>query len=421
MTIPTTDTHPVSPPIAPDEPLPMWRHHGPTSLRASDPDNPTRNDTTSAGQVFVVMMGALLIGAVLNAEAMVQRASTQELGWSRDLSLMVWEPVESVASALGLTAPRSVLDKLTDQANQDSGFSTDRFDHRANEDTWLTPDSDEHRDDILAPSKHPTTSSSLPVANAAESTSGPAPQTEASLGEAEPVAAEADPAASPAPVSTDGRIHPTPESPLRLLIVGDSTMDGVGAALMRNVTATGKVEAQLNYRISTGLSRPDFYDWPQYLYQTTNEFGIDVVIIMLGANDAQPFLVNDEPVGYGTELWFGTYRARVAELMSQLAIQGVGVVWVGQAPMKDETFDAKMVVLNQIYQSEAERAGASVIYLDPRPVMGENGSYAPYLANHAGEQVKVRRNDGVHFTPEGGDRLAPFIIQGMSQLVALDP
>ena len=413
MTIPTHQDE--SPLPEPDNPLPVWKPNHPSALRACDPDNPTRNDTHSAAQVFLVMIGTLFIGAVLNAEAMAERASAQELGRTRDLSLAVWEPLEAVAQTLQLTTPRRVLENIITHDQPEPRFSDNISDLASGPGVESTPIGSDPSDDILAPSAtNQATTSLLPADATRPTTNNPA---DASPGRAPSTTLTTVPNQDPA----DNRLQPTPESPLRLLIVGDSTMDGVGAALLRDATATGKIEAQLNYKISTGLSRPDFYDWPQYLRQTTSEFGIGAVIIMLGANDAQPFLVNDEPVSYGTDLWFETYTARVAGLMAYLAGEGVRVVWVGQAPMKDPEFDAKMVVLNEVYRTEAERAGPLVEYLDPRGHMGDEGSYASYLPNQAGEQVRVRRIDGVHFTPEGGDRLSPFIIQGLGRLVNLDP
>lgn len=391
-------------PVALDE----GHHPSPkqSSLRAADPSNPTRRDTASAARVFVVMMGALVLGAALNSESMVEQVSAHEFGTVRDARLAVWEPLASTSNRIHLNWPRRTLDRLIDgQADQPE--AEDRPFVLAATDPTSTPLTIGSQ-----LSRHPEVAGPTKSAqdDANPSTSRPS---------SDQAQAQGSLARTELHEPTTGQRLPSSVEPLRLFIAGDSTMDAVGAALLQELASSDKVTAELDYRISSGLSRPDFFDWPQYLDQVTTGLGIETVIIMLGANDAQPFLVEDQPVNYGTDLWFETYRTRVANLMDQMAAKGVTMVWVGQAVMKDRDLDDKMVTLNTIFAEEAARRSDSVIYIDPRPLMSDGGEFASYLTDSSGGQQQVRRNDGVHFTPAGGERLAPLIIEGLTKMVPL--
>ena len=65
-----------------------------------------------AGTVFLVMVGVLGLAALLNAEKMLHRAETSELGTRRDVALGFWRPVSSVSSSLGLGLPRAGVEAV---------------------------------------------------------------------------------------------------------------------------------------------------------------------------------------------------------------------------------------------------------------------------------------------------------------------
>ena len=64
--------------------------------------------------------------------------------------------------------------------------------------------------------------------------------------------------------------RPTPRAPLRVLIVGDSVGTDLGQyALVDDLGRTGVVSATLDGHIATGLTRPDYFNWPAGTAQST--------------------------------------------------------------------------------------------------------------------------------------------------------
>jgi hypothetical protein len=222
------------------------------------------------------------------------------------------------------------------------------------------------------------------------------------------------PDASPFPLR-----RPTADDPLEMLIVGDSTMDAVGTSMLRELSTTGVTDAILDFRVSTGLSRPDFFDWPAHLRELRASQGTEIIVIMIGANDAQPILIDGEVEQHGTERWSAAYRQRVAALLDELTGDGGWVIWIGQPVMRNDPYDARLRGLNQIYAEETARY-PSAVYVDPRPVTSDqDGGYTAYLPDADGNQELIRQTDGVHLTSDGGDRISPFVVEEINRIAPL--
>ena len=70
---------------------------------------------------------------------------------------------------------------------------------------------------------------------------------------------EVDPPADTEPVNTGPA---TAQDPATVFIVGDSDAGTFGPYLQTLLDGTGVVETELDYKVSSGLARPDFFDWP---------------------------------------------------------------------------------------------------------------------------------------------------------------
>ena len=101
---------------------------------------------------------------------------------------------------------------------------------------------------------------------------------------------------------------PTAAHPLRVLIVGDSIGIDLGDALLPDLAQTGVVSAALDGRVSTGLTRPDYFNWPAELTADLKSQDPQVVVIMIGANDAQDFL-GPPDVPYTSPEWNTLYAS----------------------------------------------------------------------------------------------------------------
>jgi D-alanyl-lipoteichoic acid acyltransferase DltB (MBOAT superfamily) len=219
------------------------------------------------------------------------------------------------------------------------------------------------------------------------------------------------PAASPADPQVEVRT-PSPAEPLRLWVGGDSMAQTFGVSLVRMAGATGVVDARLHYEGSSGLTRHDYYNWPQALARDVTDQQSEVVVVVFGVNDAQGITLPDgTPVPRLSDpRWVPEYRRRVVGVMDQLRQDGRLVVWVTQPPMRDPDFDVRIDVINGIYADEAA-SRPWVALVDAADVLGdEAGGFAELRPTGSGGVEDVRLADGVHLTQVGADRLAAAVL-----------
>ena len=206
---------------------------------------------------------------------------------------------------------------------------------------------------------------------------------------------------------------PSPAAPLRLLVLGDSLGIDFGQPLVNDLAATDVVSAVLDGHIDTGLSWPDYFNWPAELQRDVVTYQPKAVVVFIGANDPQNFVDGSTAVTYGTPAWNTAYGKRVGGLMQEAAGAGARVVWIGMPPMADPGLNAKMQTLNAIAENQAA-VHPGVTYFASWPVLSNpQGQFSAFLPDASGNEVQVRDPDGIHITAAGAQRLAQAAIAFM--------
>ena len=301
-----------------------------------------------AGRVLFTMVVALGLAALVNADALVHRAESKPLGASRDRSLMIWHPVQDVANV-------SQISRLRDLGD------------------WLVGNEDEG-------------------------------------GQGVPLAS--DPDAVPGDAVRPTLRAPTADEPLRVYIGGDSIIRDAGDAFLNIASDTPLFETTLHYENATGLTRPDFYDWPAAFAEDMAEHRPEVVFVLFGGNDSQGIIgPNGRALpGPSDAGWREEYARRVAGVMDLLRADDRVVYWVGLPPMRDDGFDGRAEVMNEIYRTAAE-SRPWMTYLDTHPILGdEHGRYVDRKKDASGDLVDLRQKDGVHLSQPGATRLARVML-----------
>jgi hypothetical protein len=228
--------------------------------------------------------------------------------------------------------------------------------------------------------------------------------------------------ASGAPeTSAGGKRHvPTTADPAQILIAGDSDAGAFGPYLEQLLKQTGVATSTLDYKVSSGLSRPDFFDWPAHLQEKVPEVNPDIVVVTFGGNDAQgisdlsgTFIVN-QPSGSGDEKWRAEYGKRVGDLMDFLSADGRTLVWVGIPNSSNPEVTTRMNVQNEVVMSEVAKR-PNVIFIDTwKRFSGRNGNWAEFVIDPRDGQGKdVRAKDGFHLNQTGAEILALDIAEAV--------
>jgi uncharacterized protein len=212
------------------------------------------------------------------------------------------------------------------------------------------------------------------------------------------------------PTSVPALTHPTAAHPLRVLIVGDSLGIDMGGPLQNDLADTGVVMATLDARESTGLTRPDYFNWPVELQSDLKSAQPQVVVIMMGANDPQDFL-GPPDVPYSSPKWNTMYAARVSAFMQLAESGGATVIWVGMPPMQSPQLSAEMSDIDAVDQQQSVHQHPPVDFISSWTLLGTSkGAYTPFITNAAEQVVNVRTPDGIHLTPAGGEVLSQAVL-----------
>jgi hypothetical protein len=199
-----------------------------------------------------------------------------------------------------------------------------------------------------------------------------------------------------------GLRQPTAARPLTILDVGDSLGEDLGLGLGYTLGTNPLVHlVQAGYG-SSGIDRPDYYDWAAHLAADLSEYHPQVVTILIGGNDHQDLYLNGEWIAFGTAQWHTIYSQRVALMMSETLKAGAKMLWVGLPIMRDPIFGAHMQTLNSIYQAEAALHPGVVFFPTWSLFSNAEGQDSAYLTNSSGQSVLARDSDGIHIAPPGG-------------------
>jgi hypothetical protein len=322
----------------------------------------------TAASALVAMLVALILGALLNAPAMKKTALEQPFGAERSFRLALVDPLASVSHWLFLDRPA----KLTAVA-------------------------------LGKPDPGPAATSTVVVVT-------PTPEPSKSGKPGKNGKPEKPPEDRPLPKPFKGH-------PMHLYVAGDSMMGLPGMALVNLSNKTKLIKPMLDYHISTGLVRPDFFNWPAQIQSQVKAFDPGAVAVMFGANDNQPVqTASGDIYQFGSDGWKKEYRKRVEDAVALMFQGGVRrIYWIGQPVMPSASYNGQIKLMNDIYASVAEKT-FGVEYIDAYKLFAtSSGQYSQYLPDASGEMQQVREQDGEHLTYAGGLRIAQAVIDAIKK------
>ena len=113
-------------------------------------------------------------------------------------------------------------------------------------------------------------------------------------------------------------------------------------------------------RLSTGLARPDLYNWFTRIEEVPHELHPKVAVLSFGADDAHDFMAG-VPAGHtvgpsASRSWSAEYRRRVDGVTRELNADGIYVVWLGLPIPDGPGFKKSFPVVNSDPRSGGRRS-----------------------------------------------------------------
>jgi len=327
-----------------------------------------------AGRVLIVILVTLLGWTLLYAPTLKRAAEASPIGARRTVSLALLRPISAVSDWIGLNELAGSIERAVgrEQGRPGGAFVPPP------EDIPLTPEEEED-----------------PKGNG---------------GNGDGATAEADSIRAP-----------TTDRKLRVAIVGDSLAAGLGYFAER-VFLPRLVRVSGQGRISTGLSRPDYFNWPYTMHRIVDRFDPDLVIVMLGENDHQSLQTvhGDREARIGTSAWPPAYRERVLRMMQIATSRGAKVVWAGLPISADFRLRDHSRRQNEIFEFAASISN-NVAYFDAWDRFREpRGGYTAYF-REGKRVILIREGDGLHFNAIGYTILAREIAKLAVEEFGLSP
>ena len=174
-------------------------------------------------------------------------------------------------------------------------------------------------------------------------------------------------------------------------------------------------------KLSTGLTRPDVFDWPARLRELCASFHPDLVVANFGGNDAQSMVLRDGRIArFGQPDWERTYGARLQEIVSHRPGGEAprSCCWACPPPAIP-CCPRRMSRVNTLTEEAARAAGAN--YLSIWDLGADARGRYQEVATIGGRAIKTRLADGKHFSRAGAAHVAAEIARRLAAIHPLVP
>lgn len=198
------------------------------------------------------------------------------------------------------------------------------------------------------------------------------------------------------------------ENAQRVAVFGDSLAVDIAEALERLYADNPNVVVIEKAVGSSGFVRDDFYDWNAAIEDEIIADSFDIAVIAIGINDRQALDGAEALSGP----WREAYRARLDAFLGDLVAADKEVIWIELPPMEQPSYGAAMAQISSIHKAAVNAAGGEWVETYDR-YLGEDGGYSATGPDLNGNIVAMRRDDGIHFSAAGADKLAFYIDRAM--------
>lgn len=192
------------------------------------------------------------------------------------------------------------------------------------------------------------------------------------------------------------------------LLIGDSLMQFVAIALHKDLKDLGIKSTDLSKQ-STGLSYQSYFNWAKTTQDAFDKnSNIKYLVVLLGANDPWDIKKGRSLIKFGSPTWIELYSQRVQEIIDIAKKNHAKVLWFEIPPVKKDSLNEKISLLNQIYKQEMIKNGE--IFIDTKSFFSKNGEFSSYIKNENNKSIKMRADDGIHFTSSGAKAMSKLLL-----------
>jgi hypothetical protein len=192
-------------------------------------------------------------------------------------------------------------------------------------------------------------------------------------------------------------------------VLGDSLGQMLAQGLSEAFENRPEVAILRKAKENSGLVRDDFFDWTQATRDMlASGEKIDFAVMLIGSNDRQTLRDANGSYEPRSPEWQTAYTQRIETIAAMFRDKKIPLVWVGLPILRSERLSGDALAFNEFYRAYAEKSGAT--YIDIWEAFAdEAGKYSAFGPDINGQTMRLRANDGIHFTKAGARKLAHFV------------
>ena len=195
-----------------------------------------------------------------------------------------------------------------------------------------------------------------------------------------------------------------------------------GRELQKKLNREDTIKCFRKGKSSTGLARPDFFDWMGEGARQVRRTNPDVVIVIVGGNDGQDLIDKEKKkrrVFWKGKKWAKAYAKRTTDFIELLAGEKRQVIWLELPAMDHRSLEKKLKIIRKVQRDAIETLGPRISYLSTRQhFYTPNGKLITRIkAGRKNAKTDLRQDDGIHFSLPGSKYFARRVFsQVMKQI-----
>lgn len=198
----------------------------------------------------------------------------------------------------------------------------------------------------------------------------------------------------------------------KVLLIGDSLGNNLAYGMIGQLSKEPTLSFVRKAKASTGLSNAWFYNWHNNLATFLKTEKPNLVVVFLGANDRQNYVVNNKVQNFGTDAWKKTYRSNVTKIAAASTKAGAYVLWVGMPIMKPYNYAKGITTIDEQFAFAVPLVPGAT-YLGTRALTANTSGAYREGATVNGKYAQLRGQDGIHFTTMGQEVMATHVINNI--------
>jgi len=162
---------------------------------------------------------------------------------------------------------------------------------------------------------------------------------------------------------------------------------------------------------SSGLARPDFFDWFREGARLVDRFGPDLVVVVIGGNDGQDLRPKTEGrwVHWRSEGWAEAYRERTHRFLDAMSGSQRRFVWVELPAMAHRHLEHKLETIRAVQSEALAERDDVVAEVSGRPCFYDEDRLLDRVPTGPDAGAPMRQDDGIHFTVAGARHYAACV------------